>query len=218
MNAIGTGTSRCANWPPTLRPRQVLYVLPHEFLAHGRWRRNLDARHLSRTIAAPMARRLRTVMRRRAWRSWSNNAVHNDLWLETFMGLYHSTDAGDSWQEVLGNSGRPHQRLRRGAGQGERSARRRALHLYYWSGDWNERQRPPQDCGIYRSTDAGKSWDRIADGRPASSRMGWAASRGSCQLGYLRPGRPHVRRPGLRVRQAEVRGTMAQAQRTRKAT
>jgi photosystem II stability/assembly factor-like uncharacterized protein len=91
----------------------------------------------------------------------ANYAVRDDLWLDTLSGLFHSTDAGRAWQPVAGNGGLPLCRcpITLGKGSGLPGAAPYSIYYIYKS---NQPQQPAQDYGIYRSTDAGASWDRIA--------------------------------------------------------
>ena len=96
-----------------------------------------------------------------------NDLVQNDLWLSTMKnGIYHSTDAGVTWTKVMGNGGlsldggRCFIALGKGSGQ-PGDAPYTVYYVYH-----GDTKLPAKDYGIYRSTNAGASWDRIAK-RPA---------------------------------------------------
>ena len=99
----------------------------------------------------------------------ANYAVKNDLWLETWVGLYHSTDAGDTWKEVLGNNNLPLNatKVALGAGSGRPGDAPYTVFYLYTDCANNSPNAPIMDYGLYRSTTAGATWDRIAKRWPA---------------------------------------------------
>jgi len=91
----------------------------------------------------------------------ANEAVQNDLWLEAGNGMFHSTDAGGTWTHVPGNLGLDPGRLSSialGKGSGRSGD---APYTVYYAYVSTQRDQPAKDEGIYRSTNAGVSWDRI---------------------------------------------------------
>lgn len=92
----------------------------------------------------------------------ANNLVPNDLWVMTGNGIFHSTDSGASWKAVPGNKGLTTGRntmVALGKGSGKSGDAPYTVYYVYHSPDASK---PAKDCGVYRSTDAGSTWDRIA--------------------------------------------------------
>ena len=97
----------------------------------------------------------------------ANDLMPNDLWLSTGSsyisaggGLFHSTDAGATWKDVPGNGGMPLIGCAIALGKGRGQPGDAPYTVYYiYRGELNK---PAKDEGIYRSTNAGASWDRIA--------------------------------------------------------
>jgi len=99
----------------------------------------------------------------------ANDAVKDDLWLETSLGLYHTIDGGITWNEVLGNDNlhlNGINKMALGAGSGRSGDAPYAIY-YVYSDLMGKDSSEPKDCGIYRSTNVGKSWDRICKKYPA---------------------------------------------------
>ena len=90
----------------------------------------------------------------------ANEAVQNDLWVATTSGLFHSTDAGGTWQSVSGNAGIAPCGARLAIGKGSGRPGDAPYTLYYLYASFQLNQ-PAKDEGFYRSTNAGTSWDLI---------------------------------------------------------
>jgi len=90
-----------------------------------------------------------------------NDAAPNDLWASTKGGIYHSPDAGATWNLVTGNDNLrlDHCLLALGKGSGKPGDAPYTVYYFYGTLDWGK---PARDYGVYRSTNAGASWDRIA--------------------------------------------------------
>jgi len=91
----------------------------------------------------------------------ANEIVPNDLWLATpTHGICHSIDAGTTWNNVPGNGGQPFNgcHLALGKGRGQPGDAPYTIYTIYH----DDTRQPAKDYGIYRSTNAGGSWDRIA--------------------------------------------------------
>ena len=99
----------------------------------------------------------------------ANEAIKDDLWLETSIGLFHTTDGGLTWNEVLGNKNlhlNGISKMALGAGSGRPGDAPYTIY-YVYSDSMGKDFTEPMDCGIYRSTNAGASWDRICKKYPA---------------------------------------------------
>jgi len=101
-----------------------------------------------------------------AGRLSANDAVQNDLWVSTGnrwvaagAGIYHSTDAGATWQKIADNNGITLTGLI-ALGKGRNQPGDAPYTVYCVYSGVNPGQ-PAKDYGIYRSTNAGASWDRI---------------------------------------------------------
>jgi len=96
------------------------------------------------------------------WVLRTNYEVQNDLWSETYAGLYHSKDAGVTWNEVKGNNGISIHIPRGGFALGKGSGKPGdAPYTVYYVHTENT-SHPARDSGIYRSTTAGARWERIS--------------------------------------------------------
>jgi len=96
----------------------------------------------------------------------ANDAVQNDLWLSTGSrwvparaGIYHSADAGATWQKVADNGSIPLTGpIALGKGRNQPGDAPYTVYCVYSSVTPGQ---PARDYGIYRSNNAGASWDRI---------------------------------------------------------
>jgi len=92
----------------------------------------------------------------------ANDAVQNDLWAMTAEGMFHTADGGATWKNVPGNLGLKPGRassIALGKGSGRPGDAPYTVYYVYVPAIRTE---PAKDCGIFRSTDAGATWDRIA--------------------------------------------------------